>query len=98
MTRTTTPGAGRPDRVTSARDPDDWTDAGTFERAEQAGIDVADDAAVLPDDLGSLPPEADEADVMEQYQEVGDAGEDEEPRESPTAEEFGEPPTAPEFG
>ena len=80
MTRTT-PGPGRPDQA-PVQDPDDWTDAGTFQRAEEARVNRADgEAAALPDHLGSLSVEADEADVIEQHRDLGDADEDDEPRD-----------------
>ncbi len=77
---TTNPDTGEPVDL----DERDWTDAGAFQRAEQARLDDRPDESPIEEDLTSLPAEADEADVLEQHQLVtdDDDDEDEAPRES----------------
>jgi hypothetical protein len=80
MTGTTHPGTGDIDRPTGP-DAVDWTDEGTFERAEDARLAEADDGRPMEDEVFTLPEGADEADVLEQHLEVSDDDEDEAPRE-----------------
>ena len=79
MTPTTFPGTGDTDG-TLETEAVDWTDAGTFARAEEARITEADDESLAVEDLVTLPDEADEADVLEQFLEVGDDDEEDAPR------------------
>ncbi|HEY5514740.1 MAG TPA: hypothetical protein VIK12_00865 [Pengzhenrongella sp.] len=78
---TTNPDTGEPVDV----DEPDWTDAGAFQRAEQARLDDRVDESQVEEDLTPPPPElpteADEADVLEQHQVVSEADEDEAPRD-----------------
>jgi hypothetical protein len=79
--RTTTPDSGRPGDA-AHQDPDDWTDAGTFQRAEEARVaEAGAEAAALGEDLMAFPTEADEADVVEQHQDLGEDDDEAEPHE-----------------
>ncbi len=86
--RTTTPDSGRPGDA-AHQDPDDWTDAGTFQRAEEARVGEADtEAAALPEDLMAFPSEADEADVVEQRQDLGEDDGEDEPHDLATGPDY----------
>ncbi len=60
----------------------EWTDEAAFERAEDARTDEVGAEEMLGDDLTAVPDEANEADVLEQHQVVGDDDEDDAPRDA----------------
>ena len=71
-------------------DSDDWRDAPSSERSEEARINEADDesVAVVERDEPIVPADADEADVLEQHQPVADDDEEDAHRVSSTAQDY----------
>jgi len=71
-------------------DSDDWRDAHLFERSEEARINEADDESAVVVEHGSavVPPDADEADVIEQHLPVADDDEEEARRVASAAPDY----------